>query len=189
VAAPAFAVAGVFKETINESPEGVWGSVVLEGDDLLVRGRNSEEVEVGAADEGAFVCGGFSRCCGEFVEGFRGRFWGDEGPVRWGFGEEFFDGGGFPISVARVRCAVTNPLFEVRNHGVRESLFWRHLEVALMLERFEDQAFVGSAWNDGWTGVAAGEEPFTGVEDEPALLFFVSAVAFVAVFDERGTDF
>ncbi len=57
-----------------------------------------------------------------------------------------------------------------------------------MLERFDDQAFIGSAWNEGWTGVTAGQETFAGVEDEAAFLFFVSAVAFVAVLNECGAD-
>jgi hypothetical protein len=36
VAAPAFAVARVVEEAVDESCEGVWSGVVLEGDDLLV---------------------------------------------------------------------------------------------------------------------------------------------------------
>ncbi len=58
-----------------------------------------------------------------------------------------------------------------------------------MLERFDDQAFIGSACNESRTGVTAGQETFAGVEDEAAFLFFVSAVAFVAVLNECGADF
>jgi hypothetical protein len=208
VAGPVFTVLRGGEEALDDLGVGVGRGVVDEG--LHVGGvrRETDEIEIDAADEGGFLGGrvGGHPVALEFREdevvdgvfdprgvlhgGHGGFLHGLEGPVV------FADAGvGGVAALADVAAgiggAAADPLGEIGDLGVGEFLaLGGHLEIlVLVADGLDEERLVGLAGDDGGAGVAAGEGGFAGVEEEAAFYFFVLTVALVTVLGEDGADF
>src|SRR5262249_18391307 len=83
-----------------------------------------------------------------------------------------------------------DPGLEVGDLLVRKFSLRRHLEILIApSNRLDDPTLLGIAGDDRRARVAALEEPFAGVEEEPALeLLRALAVALVAALDQTRAD-
>ena len=90
---------------------------------------------------------------------------------------------------AGIRRAGFYPRGEISDDAVVElRAILRHFQIGIGVgERAEEEALLGSAGNDGGTGVAALAQGVAMIEAQAALLFR-AGVAFVAFGDEHGAD-
>ncbi len=188
---------------VDKADPGVRAGVVFEALDLLEGGRQSREVERGAADAGGavgFRSGGevffFQPGQDEGVHGLVGPVGGGDG--RKSGGDERLEGpmlapvfgGGSGGGLLGPGEILPNPCGQGFDGLLRKfGGFFRHgLEAFGMRDR-EDEPAGGSIFRiDHRAIVAASEDGGAGVEAEAVVLFFGS-VAAVTIFRQQGADF
>src|SRR5262245_42648923 len=74
---------------------------------------------------------------------------------------------------ARIGSSALNPQLEVGDDAVGQLALRRHLDVAGVPERLEEEAFLRLAGNDGGAGVATFEGTVTGVEQQTPAQFLL----------------
>ena len=208
VAAPALAVARRRQEAVDLPLPRVGRGVPNEGLDFLGRGREADEVERRAPDQGAAV--GLRR--GPHLVGFqlredkrvdrtpnpvlllqrrqRGLLRRLESPVLPGLGE--VERPGLPAD-PRIGGAPADPGFDVGDDFRREAVaLGRHPDLVVLAraDGLEEQAVLGIARNDGSRArLAALQGALASVQAEPGLeLLGFGAVAAVALVDEDRPD-
>jgi hypothetical protein len=209
VATPTLTVLGARQQLVDERREG--GRTGIGGELLhaLVRRRQAEQREVGAADQRARISrriGGklFLRQSGadKLVDGIvgrdpRGKFRrggrGDrlESPVRLRLLQRHCDV--FGIGLGRfgepwIRRTPANPLGEHGDFCRGQLLLWRHLQVLVpVADRLDQPAGLGFSRRDHGAVIAAGLPARARVETEAAFLL-LAAVTFITALDEQRPD-
>ena len=187
MAAPALTVVRRCEEPVDDPGEGVGALVGEEIFDLGFRRGQADEIEGGAAEQGAFVGRGDGRKAlllesrqNEAVEGMADpRLVLDLG--RCGIcdpavGPMLAAGGvverlGWPARCDRrpldagawVGSSAADPQLEVGDDLRRQLAVRRHLGETLVVERLDEQAVLGRSRNDHGAAVAAGAQPL-GIE-------------------------
>jgi hypothetical protein len=169
VTRPAFAVVGRGEEAVNHLFVGVGGTVVEEGRDFFWRGRQADEVEGKAADEGTAVGGwiGLEARLQPFylkkrVDASRG------GRLAYGLQR--------PEAVGRCaglrfgpRETGVDPLAKTVDLFRREFLCGRHLKLRMpMLHRLHQETFRRFAGENGGAGLATAQYRFARVKAQAA---------------------
>ena len=178
-----FAVGGGGEEAVDDLVVGSGRGVPDEGLHVGGMGRQADEVEVDAADERGFFCGGVrAHALGlefsedEVVDGVfdprgildgreRGLFNGLEGPVILTHAGVRGRVAGGDVD-ARVGGAAADPLGEIGDLLVGEFFaFGGHLEVFVFVaDGPDEERLVGFTGDDRGAGVAAGEDGFSAIE-------------------------
>ena len=212
VAAPTLTVVRRGEEPVDDPGERVGALVGEEILDLGFRRRQADQIERGAAEQGALVGRGdgcetlvLEARQDETVDGLPdpdlvldlgrlGIFDPSIGPVlpagavveRLGRsrGDHRLPGAG-----ARVGCASADPLLEIGDHVGRQLAVWRHLREALVVERLDHQAVLGRSRDDHRAAVASGAQPL-GIEQNQSAadLRGIVAVAGIAALDQNRPD-
>ena len=101
--------------------------------------------------------------------------------------ERLLRGGDFRRGFLRPGRTVLHPRREIRNLLRRQPPFGRHLHILVgVMNRLDEQTFLGVARNESGPGVTTLEHPFAGVQEQTALDFLAGrAVTFVTALDEH----
>ena len=193
---------------LDDFGKGVGRFIAEERRDLLWFGRQTDQVEVGAANERAFVrlrrrsqAFGFQfgqnesvywRLPPALVSHHRKgrRFDWLKGPVRAGFGGNRFGFSSILIFArARIGCAHAHPRLQ-RGHllGRKPFAFRWHLQIFVSVpDRFNQQTFFRVTGHNGRAGVSTLEQALTSIEQKSAFNFLrFAAVAVITMLDENG---